>query len=184
MVHGKKTIIDKLNGSYEQKFAQARLLYLYMMTHPGKKLNFMGNELAMFREWDECREPDWELLKMPAHDSFHRYIGELNRLYLKKKPIWTLDHTYDGFKWVDCKSDNKCVFGYTRTDGKQTLLALFNFSDKKAVIAPNLDGKVTMLLNTDWEPFGGNTKRRNCKEILETLPAFGGMLFSLTVKGT
>lgn len=58
------------------------------------------------------------------------------------------------------------------------------FSDKKAVIAPNLDGKVTMLLNTDWEPFGGNTKRRNCKEILETLPAFGGMLFSLTVKGT
>ena len=101
VVHGKKTIIDKLNGSYEQKFAQTRLLYLYMMTHPGKKLNFMGNELAMFREWDERREPDWELLKIPAHDSFHRYIGELDRLYLKEKPLWALDHTYDGFKWVD-----------------------------------------------------------------------------------
>ena len=154
-------------------------MYFYMMSHPGKKLNFMGNELAMFREWYERREPDWDLQKMPAHDSFHRYIGELNCLYLKKEAIWTLDHTYDSFKWVDCNSDNKCVFGYTRTDGKQTLLALFNFSDKEAVIAPELDGKVTMLLNTDWEPFGGNTKQAMRKSIPDLTPAFCGMLFSL-----
>jgi 1,4-alpha-glucan branching enzyme len=179
VVHGKKTIIDKLNGSYEQKFAQARLLYLYMMTHPGKKLNFMGNELAMVREWDERREPDWDLLNMPAHDSFHRYIGELNRLYLKRKAIWSLDHTYDGFKWVDCKSDNKCVFGYTRTDGKQTLLALFNFSDKEAECDFKVDGNVRLILNTDWEPFGGNTKRLMRKSIPDAIPAFCGMLFSL-----
>lgn len=127
VVHGKKTIIDKLNGSYEEKFAQARLLYLYMMTHPGKKLNFMGNELAMFREWDEKREPDWDLLKMPAHDSFHRYIGELNRMYLKRKAVWELDHTYDGFKWVDCKCNNKCVFAYTRTGKKGFRSGHFQF---------------------------------------------------------
>jgi len=150
-----------------------------MMTHPGKKLNFMGNELAIFREWDERREPDWDLLKMPAHDSFHRYIGELNRLYLKKKPIWALDHIYDGFKWVDCKSDNKCVFGYTRTDGTQTLLTIFNFSDREAAIAPEPKGKVTMLLNTDWEAFGGSTKRSMRKCIPNTIPAFCGVLFSL-----
>lgn len=179
MVHGKKTIIDKLNGNYEQKFAQARLLYLYMVTHPGKKLNFMGNELAMFREWDECREPDWDLLKMSAHNSFHRYMEELNRLYLKKEAIWSLDHTYDGFKWVECKSDNKCVFGYTRTDGKQTSLAIFNFSDKEATIAPELDGKVTMLLNTDWEPFGGSTKRSMQMRVPDTISAFCGYLFSM-----
>jgi len=179
VVHGKKTIIDKLYGSYEQKFAQARLLYLYMMTHPGKKLNYMGNELAMFREWDEGREPDWDLLKLPVHDSFHRYIGELNRLYLKKKPIWALDQTYDGFKWVDCRSENKCVFGYTRTDGKQTILAIFNFSDREAAIAPEPKGKVTMLLNTDWEAFGGSTKRSMRKCIPNTIPAFCGVLFSL-----
>ena len=119
----------------------------------------MGGELAMFREWDERREPDWDLLKMPAHDSFHRYIGELNRLYLKKKSICALDHTYDGFKWIDCKSDNKCVFGYTRTDGKQTMLVLFNFSDKEAAIAPEVDGCAAILLHTDWEAFGGNTRR-------------------------
>ena len=66
VVHGKKTIIDKLYGTYEEKFAQAKVLYLYMMTHPGKKLNFMGNELAMFREWDERREPDWDCTVLNA----------------------------------------------------------------------------------------------------------------------
>lgn len=176
VVHGKKTIIDKLNGSYEQKFAQARLLYLYMMTHPGKKLNFMGNEIAMFREWDERRELDWDLLNMPAHDSFHRYIGELNRLYLKKKAIWAQDHTYDGFKWVDCKSDNKCVFGYIRTDGTQTLLALFNFSDKDAGIAPELDASATMLLHTNWDVFGGNTCSCTKESIL---PPYCGVLYEM-----
>ena len=178
VVHGKKTIIDKLNGSYEQKFAQARLLYLYMMTHPGKKLNFMGNELAMFREWDEKREPDWELLKMPAHDSFHRYILELNKIYLKKASIWELDHAYDGFKWVDCKSDNKCVFAYTRTGKKNTVLAVFNFSDKEATIEPKLSGKVTMLLNTDWEMFGGRTAKSFKKSLVKTLPPFTGLLYT------
>lgn len=179
VVHGKKTIIDKLNGSYEQKFAQARLLYLYMMTHPGKKLNFMGNELAMFREWDEGRELDWDLLKMPAHDSFHRYIGELNRLYLKKKSMWMLDHIYDGFKWMDCKCNNKCVFGYTRTDRKQTLLAVFNFSDAEASIAPELDGEVIMLLHTDWECFGGNTRCSMRKSIDKQLPPYCGILYAM-----
>lgn len=178
VVHSKKTIIDKLNGSYEQKFAQARLLYLYMMTHPGKKLNFMGNELAMFREWNEKREPDWELLKMPAHDSFHRYILELNKIYLKKAALWELDHTYDGFKWVDCKSDNKCVFAYTRTGKKNTVLAVFNFSDKEAKIEPELSGKVTMLLNTDWELFGGQTAKSALKTLVKTIPPFTGLLYS------
>lgn len=178
VVHGKKTIIDKLHGTYEQKFAQARLLYLYMMTHPGKKLNFMGNELAMFREWDETREADWDLLTMPAHDSFHGYIRDLNHLYLETKALWHLDHTYDGFKWVDCQSGNKCVFGYTRTDGKQTLLALFNFSDEEASIAPEWDEDATLLLNTDWEAFGGRSVQSFKRSLPQTIPPLTGLLFA------
>lgn len=178
VVHGKKTIIDKLNGNYEDKFAQAKLLYLYMMTHPGKKLNFMGNELAMFREWDEKREPDWDLLKMPAHDSFHRYIGELNSVYLKRNAVWELDHTYNGFKWVDCKSENKCVFAYTRTGKKNSVFVILNFSDKEASIAPKLDGKVTLLLNTDWELFGGKTIKSIKRTIPKTILPFTGLLFT------
>lgn len=181
VVHGKKTIIDKLSGSYEDKFKQARLLYLYMLTHPGKKLNFMGNELAMFREWDEKREPDWDLLKMPAHDSFHRYMAVLNRIYLSEPALSALDHTYDGFKWVDCKSDNKCVFGYTRTDGEQTLLALFNFSDKEAKCNPKLDGDVRLILNTDWEAFGGTTRKTTSKVLPVMIPAYGGVLYKVMI---
>ena len=70
----KKTIIDKLWGTYEEKCAQLRTLYFYMFTHPGKKLNFMGNELGHFREWDEKKELDWGLMKYPFHDSFQKYF--------------------------------------------------------------------------------------------------------------
>ena len=177
VVHGKKTIIDKLHGTYEDKFAQARLLYLYMMTHPGKKLNFMGNELAMFREWDEKREPDWNLLKLPAHDSFHCYISELNMLYLNHPALWELDHTYDGFKWLDCNSDNKCVFAYIRTGKEESALAIFNFSDKEAAVSPQADGNFTLLLNTDWEIFGGKTKKADMKKLPDKLSPYSGLFY-------
>ena len=84
VVYGRKTIIDKLYGSKEEKFAQAKLLYLYMMTHPGKKLNFMGNELAVFKEWDVRKTLDWDLLNIPVHKAFYHFMKELNQLYLKK----------------------------------------------------------------------------------------------------
>ena len=177
VVHGKKTIIDKLHGTYEDKFAQARLLYLYMMTHPGKKLNFMGNELAMFREWDEKREPDWNLLNLPAHNAFHCYISELNMLYLNHPALWELDHTYDGFKWLDCNSDNKCVFAYIRTGKEESALAIFNFSDKEAAVSPQADGNFTLLLNTDWEIFGGKTKKADMKKLPDKLSPYSGLFY-------
>ena len=175
VVHCKKTIIDKINGTYEQKFAQARLLYLYMMTHPGKKLNFMGNELAMFREWDESREPDWDILKKPEHNSFHKYILELNNVYLNNPALWELDHTYDGFKWVDCKTDNKCVFAYTRTDGNDTVLAVFNFSDREATISIDTAKKYRVLLHTNWEEYGGATPKA-LTPLPDIIPPFTGIL--------
>ena len=92
--------------------------------------------------------------------------------YLKKAAIWELDHTYDGFKWI------KCVFGYIRTNGKQSMLALFNFSDKEAFISPILDKKVSMLLNTDWQEFGGNTIKSLKRSLPQTIPAFTGILFT------
>lgn len=138
----------------------------------------MGNELAMFREWDEKRELDWELLKLPAHDSFRQYIIELNKQYLKKNALWELDHTYDGFKWVDCRSDNKCVFAYTRTGKKKTVFAVFNFSDKEATVMPELDGNFSLLLNTDWEQFGGNTPKSMKKTLVRTIPPFTGILYT------
>ncbi|MCR5230390.1 MAG: glycogen-branching enzyme, partial [Solobacterium sp.] len=71
-----------MNGDYEDKFPQARALYMYMVMHPGKKLNFMGNEIGQFREWDEKKEQDWMLLDYPAHDSFHNFMMKLNEIYM------------------------------------------------------------------------------------------------------
>lgn len=179
VVHGKKTIIDKLYGSYEDKFKQARLLYLYMMTHPGKKLNFMGNEFAMFREWDEHREPDWDLLEYPSHGSFHEYMIKLNRIYQENDALWALDHAYDGFKWVDCGCENKCVFGYTRTNGKDTILTLLNFSDRESVIALQMGKKVTLLLNTDWKEYDGTTERVLWGTAERRIPPYSGSLYRI-----
>ena len=96
VVHGKATIIQKMWGSYEQKFPQARLLYMYMYTHPGKKLNFMGNEIGQFREWDEKREQDWFLKKYPLHDSFMRYIRDISRVYVNTSALYNSEYNKIG----------------------------------------------------------------------------------------
>ncbi|MBQ4304923.1 MAG: 1,4-alpha-glucan branching protein GlgB, partial [Lachnospiraceae bacterium] len=114
VVHGKKTIIDKIFGDYEMKFPQARALYMYMFVHPGKKLNFMGNEIAMFREWDENKEPDYFLLKYPNHDSFSEYIKELNRLYAEMPAFYEMDYEDEGFRWVAMNDQGHNVFGIQR----------------------------------------------------------------------
>lgn len=174
---GRKTIIDKLYGSYEEKFAQLRLLYLYMYSHPGKKLNFMGNELAMFREWDVRREPDWNILKMPIHNGFHKYFMELNRLYLKKSALSKKDYDRAGFAWLDCGCDNACTFGMARNCDGHYMVALFNFSDQDARCHIRYDGNVKILLHTDWEIYGGKTKKKILKALPDTIPAYSGMLF-------
>lgn len=193
VVHGKRTIVDKMYGEYEQKFAQARTLYLYMMTHPGKKLNFMGNELGMFREFDETRELDWTITDYPMHAAFHRFIGDLNRTYLLDRALWELDVTYDGFKWIDCRTDNPDVFAYARTakDGT-TDLALFNFSDREAQISPFIDskesapvsallekGKARLLLNTDWKQYGGASEHGDSGRIPDRVAGYSAMLLKL-----
>lgn len=174
VVHGKKTILDKLYGDYEEKFAQARALYLYMLTHPGKTLNFMGNELAMFREWDERREPDWELLKLPMHDSFHHCMALLNQTYEEHSSLWAWDYRREGFQWLENVSENPCVFGYVRRDDREELTVLLNFSDQAAEYT--VDGVEDMkpLLHTGWEHFGG--KVRENEPFFPILPPYCGIL--------
>ncbi len=182
VVHGKKTIIDKLYGGYEEKFAQLRLLYMYMMTHPGKKLNFMGNELAMFREWDEKREPDWELLDIPEHAAFNRFMKDLNEKYNTESALWKLDHTYDGFKWADSGS-GKSVFAYTRTDGKTTILTVLNFSDREQTVDSDVVSGAFVMLNTDWDIFGGNTETSSGIAMDDTIPPYTGIMCRVTSCG-
>jgi len=158
VVHGKATILQKMNGEYEVKFPQARALYMYMYAHPGKKLNFMGNEFAQIREWDEKREQDWEILTYPVHDAFHRFMRKLNQIYLGYPAFSKLDYEESGFQWLDCHQEEKCIYAFMRTDGKQKIVALFNFSDKKCQykLKAEKTGRLKLLLASDDEQYGGD----------------------------
>ena len=129
-VHGKKTILDKMHGSYREKFSQARLLYLYMYTHPGKKLNFMGNELGHFREWDEGRPLDWELLRYPAHDAFSRYMARLAEIYRENPALHREEYDPAHFAWVEAEQPGQGLLAFTRCSGGQKMLAVFNTQNR------------------------------------------------------
>ncbi len=157
VVHGKKTIVDKMYGSYEEKFSQARALYLYMLTHTGKKLNFMGNELGMLREWDEKRELDWDILRYPAHDSFAKFITKLNELYRKHSALWERDYDRNGFAWINCHLEGQSLYVYKRMSETEQLLVILNFSDKEQSFEYLHSEPLLPLINSDWEEYGGKT---------------------------
>lgn len=157
VVHGKAAVLQKMNGPYEDKFPQARALYLYMYAHPGKKLNFMGGEIGQLREWDERREQDWNLLAYPIHDGFRAFMRELNHLYLTLPALYAWDHEYSGFEWLDL-GEGDCVCSFLRRSAEQTVLTVFNFADRaREEYRVKLKGfaEAALLLDTDWPRFGG-----------------------------
>lgn len=183
VVHGKATILQRMQGDYETKFPQARLLYLYMAAHPGKKLNFMGNEFGQLREWDEAREQDWMLLQYPKHDSFRAYIKELNRLLITDDAFFR-DYPGDGFLWRDCNSQEQCLYAIERRGETSRVLCVMNFSGiEQTYCLPLYGERVELLLDTDDVRFGGNTERTDFQqdacEITIHMPAYTGMLFAL-----
>lgn len=160
VVHGKATILQKMNGQYEEKFPQARAFYMYMYAHPGKKLNFMGNEFGQLREWDEKREQDWDILRYPLHDAFHRFMQTLHQLYMKMPALYQLDFDRQGFAWLDCHQEERCIYAFMRSGHNQAenLIAVFNFSAQDCQEFPLYVGehkKLTLLLDSDHDIYGG-----------------------------
>ncbi|MGN0334102.1 MAG: 1,4-alpha-glucan branching protein GlgB [Lachnospiraceae bacterium] len=167
VVHGKATILQKMYGDYEGKFPQARAFYMYMYAHPGKKLNFMGNEIGQLREWDEKKEQDWMLLKYPIHGAFYEFTKSLSHCYLNNPAFYEKDYDPSGFLWTDCHSESKCVYSFLRRSEEQTVLAVFNFSDQKQEdyeISIKDAKKAQMMLDSNWERFGGNVKEKPLKK--------------------
>lgn len=188
VVHGKATILQKMHGEYEEKFPQARALYLYMYAHPGKKLNFMGNEIGQLREWDEKREQDWDILKYPAHDSFAKFMEDLCTVYQNNPALYEQDYEKEGFKWVDCHQEEKCIYIFERISKKQRILAIFNFSDKKQEYELKLNNakELRLLLASDAEKYGGckkyltDTKIKFKKGVVQMkLSTFSGLLYEI-----
>lgn len=196
VVHGKATIINKMYGDYVMKFPQARALYLYMMAHPGKKLNFMGNEIGQFREWDEKREQDWDLRKYPLHDGFYHFMADLNRLYLEHPALSAQDYHHQGFEWLDCEQDGTCTYAFIRRGGGEALLAIFNFGAEAQVdytLEGLTGGRPKILFRTEEALYGGELPKgqkglhyKQAKDGTFTLnldlSAFSGILLALPEK--
>ena len=114
VVHGKRSLLDKMPGSYEDKFAGLRSFLVFMYTHPGKKLNFMGNEFGQFIEWNEKQGLDWVLLQYETHAKTKDFVKALNHYYRSTPALWQTDDTYDGFRWIDADNSSDNVYTYFR----------------------------------------------------------------------
>lgn len=161
VVHGKATIIQKMWGDYEYKFPQVKAFYAYLYTHPGKKLNFMGNEFGQFREWDENRQQDWELLKYPLHDAFHHFYETLSHLYLTEPALHDGEYNSECFEWLEVDAADFVTYAYERRASGETILMVMNLSDqfwKDFKVGIPFLYELEELLHTDWERYGGNTK--------------------------
>ncbi len=162
VVHGKATIAQKMWGPYEEKFPQLRSLYLYMFAHPGKKMNFMGNEFAQLREWDEKRQQDWPLLQYPIHDAFRHYFSDLNRMYRAWPQLYKGDFDPAGYQWVIVDDSIGVVYAFWRGLGEAKVFFIFNFAgETHDFYTFQIEGArvVKEILNTDWEEYGGRSPR-------------------------
>ena len=159
VVHGKWSLINKMPGDYEDKFAGLRTLFAYMYAHPGKKLVFMGQEFAQFIEWDYSKQLDWMLLDYEMHRKFHSYMKELGRLYLETPQLWQRDDGWEGFRWISADDTVQNIISFVRTDREgRELLIVCNLSPVRREnyrIGAPARGTYKVLLNTAEQRFGG-----------------------------
>ncbi len=161
VVHGKATLAGKMPGATARdKLAGLRLTYAYQMTHPGKKLLFMGQDIAEFDEWNENRRVQWNLLEQPEHAGVARLMADLNHLYRTNKALYELDDHPDGFHWMNCISSNECYLTFVRKGVKKEdmVLVIANFAGIEQEITTGVpqDGKYKEILNTDDQKYGGS----------------------------
>ncbi len=159
VVHGKCSLIGKMPGNYDDKFANLRVFYAYQMAHPGKKLNFMGNELAQFIEWNYTQGLDWVLLDYDRHRQMQAFAKELNHFYLDTPQLWENDSDWDGFQWIDCDDRDRSIVTFRRRSRSgRELVVICNFCpvvrERYRVGLPKA-GWYVPALNTDEARFGG-----------------------------
>ena len=174
VVHEKGSMIAKMPGGYEDKFSNLRVAYGYMMTHPGKKLLFMGQEIAQFTEFNENAKVDWSLFEFDAHVFMQGYVKELNELYKTEPALYELDSSPEGFTWINCNSANTSLLSYVRKGKKEsdTLLIICNFTPmehKAYKLATPSGGRWQEIFSSDNNRDGG--EGRNNKTVKQAKKA-------------
>jgi len=181
VVHSKGSLFSKMPGDKAQKLANLRALLAYMYTHPGKKLLFMGFEIAQEREWDYNSSLDWHLLDDPDRALFYRFVQDLGRLYQNEPALWAEDHDPHGFSWIDCQDINHSVFSYIRRAGDDYLICVLNLTPVPRfgyrIGAPE-KVRYKEIMNTDSEYYGGSNLGNAGYVDAQEIP-WHGFLFSL-----
>lgn len=184
VVHGKGALLNKMPGDRWQKFANLRLLYAYMMSQPGKKLLFMGSELAQWREWNHDSSLDWHLLEDEKHAGVMRLLGDLNRRYRDEPAMHRGDCEPGGFTWIDGSDADRSVLSYLRQgEGAPPVLVVVNFTPVVRYdyrVGVPVSGAWEEILNTDAEAYGGSGVGNLGQVVAEAAPE-DGQPFALSV---
>ncbi|MFC0390875.1 1,4-alpha-glucan branching protein GlgB [Paenibacillus mendelii] len=186
VVHGKRSLLGKMSGTYEQKFAQLRLFYGYWMTHPGKKLLFMGGEWGQFDEWKDAESLDWQLLEYESHGRMNDYVKALNTVYADRSALWERDCDPGGFEWIDVHNAAQSIIVFLRRGLEPDCfnVVLCNFStqhyENYRVGVPEA-GMYRLVLNSDEQAFGGHTTLMPEVLTAEAVP-WQGRAYSLTLE--
>ena len=160
VVHGKHSLVDKMFGSYEDKFASYRALLAYYLSLPGKKLMFMGGEIAQFIEWRYDEGLEWKLLDFDMHKKLQSYVKDINNFYIESKPFWQIDDSWDGFSWVNDQDGNNSVISFMRKGKKKgdNIIVCVNFTpvqrNKYPIGVPSA-GEYEILINSAEKKYGG-----------------------------
>ena len=161
VVHMKGSLLTKMPGPDWQKFANVRLLYSYMLAHPGKKLLFMGGEIGQWSEWDCKGHIQWNLTEYPLHQGLSNMVRGLNRFYQQHSALWERDFNWEGYEWIDFSDVENSVISYKRKSASEILIVVHNFTpqyhERYWIACPGASS-VVECFNSDAEEFGGSNK--------------------------